>query len=59
MCFNCGCGNSTDDMGRGKISDGGASLTEEDFAKMARKWGMSIEQAKKNTLELLKKQLEK
>lgn len=59
MCFNCGCENPTDDMGRGKISDGGASLTEDDFAKMARKWGMSVEQAKRNIYELLKKQLEK
>lgn len=59
MCFNCGCEQPNDDMGRGKISEGGASLTEDDFAKMARKWGMSVEQAKKNTLELLKKQLEK
>jgi len=59
MCFNCGCGRPTDDMGRGKVSEGGAGLTEEDFAKMARKWGMSVEQAKKNVFELLKKQLEK
>lgn len=59
MCFNCGCEMPNDDMGRGKISEGGASLTEDDFAKMARKWGMSTDQAKKNVLELLKKQLEK
>lgn len=59
MCYNCGCEQPADDMGRGKISDGGASLTEEDFAKMAKKWGMSAEQAKRNTYELLKKQFEK
>lgn len=57
MCFNCGCEMPEDDMGRGKISDGGASLTEEDFKKMARKWGMSVEQAKNNVYELLEKQL--
>ncbi len=59
MCFNCGCEMPNDDMGRGRVSEGGASLTEADFEKMAKKWGMSVEQAKRNTFELLKKQLEK
>jgi hypothetical protein len=55
MCYNCGCNIPDDDMGRGKISAGGASLTEDDFKLLAEKWGMTIEEAKKNTLELLKK----
>lgn len=55
-CYNCGCGLPDDDMGRGKVSEGGASLTDADFKKLAEKWGMSIEEAKKNTLELLKKE---
>lgn len=57
MCYNCGCGLPNDDMGRGKISDGGASLTEDDFKKMASDWGMSVEEAKKNVYELLKSQI--
>jgi len=48
-----------DDMGRGKLSQGGASLTEEDFQKMADDWGMSLEEAKKNVYELLAKQFTK
>lgn len=48
-----------DDMGRGKLSEGGASLTEDDFQKMADDWGMSLEEAKKNVYELLAKQFAK
>lgn len=55
MCYNCGCGMPQDDMGRGKVSEGGASLTDADFKKLAKEWGMTEEEAKKNTLELLKK----
>lgn len=58
MCYNCGCGMPDDDMGKGTLSQGGASLTEEDFDKMAKEWGMTKEEAKKHTLEELKKQLE-
>lgn len=58
MCYNCGCEISDDDMGRGVLSKGGASLVDEDFTLMATKWGMTIEDAKKNTYKLLKKQLE-
>lgn len=57
MCYNCGCGLPNDPMGKGKVSEGGGSLTDDDFQAMAEKWGMSVEDAKKNTLELLKKQM--
>lgn len=57
MCYNCGCGMPDDDMGKGKISKGGGALTEDDFKWLAEKWGMTKEEAKKNTLELLKKVL--
>ena len=57
MCYNCGCGVPDDDMGRGDLSKGGASLTEADFVKMAKDWGMSVEEAKKNVLELLKSEV--
>jgi len=59
MCYNCGCGIPNDDMGRGKLSEGGASLTEDDFQKMADDWGMSLEEAKKHVYELLAKQFGK
>jgi hypothetical protein len=57
MCYNCGCGIPDDDMGVGKLSQGGNSLTEEDFVKMAKGWGMSVEEAKRNVLRLLKDQV--
>lgn len=57
MCYNCGCGIPDDDMGRGRLSKGGASFTEEDIKEMAAKWGMSITETKRNIFELLKKEL--
>lgn len=57
MCYNCGCEMPDDDMGKGKLSEGGGSLTDDDFKRLAEKWGMSEEEAKKNVSELLKKQL--
>ena len=59
MCFNCGCEMPNDPMGKGKVSQGGGSLTDDDFAHMAKKWNMSVTDAKKNTYQLLKKQIEK
>lgn len=59
MCYNCGCGIPDDDMGKGKVSEGGASLTEDDLTKLAEKWGMSLEETKKNIYELLKSELGK
>lgn len=47
------------DMGKGKISQGGGSLTEDDFKSMAEKWNMSIEETKKNTFDMLKEQFDK
>ena len=46
-------------MGKGKVNAGGGSLTDDDFKFMAEKWGMTEEETKKNTLELLKAQFEK
>ncbi len=54
MCYNCGCGIPNDDMGKGKISKGGGSLTEDDWKQLADKWGMSVKQAKANTLAMIK-----
>ena len=59
MCYNCGCGIPEDDMGKGHLKDGGGGLIDEDFKHLAEHWGMTPEQAKRNTYELLKKQFEK
>jgi hypothetical protein len=50
MCYECGCGNTKTVM-----SDD--SITEETFKKAAKGSGISVEQAKKNALALLKKEL--
>ncbi len=55
MCFNCGCEEPEDNMGKPVMT--GGSLTEASFEEMAVKWGMTIEEAKKNVYKLLKKQL--
>lgn len=59
MCYNCGCGIPDDDMGRGNISKGGTTLTEDDIKFMSEKWGMSVEETKKNIYELLEEELGK
>lgn len=51
MCYNCGCGMADDDMGDPK------NITEKTFEEAAKASGQSIEEAKKQTLELLKKQV--
>ncbi len=57
MCYNCGCGLPNDPMGKGKLEDGGGSLVEDDIKHMAEKWGMSVEETKKNMLDMLQKQV--
>ncbi len=59
MCYNCGCGIPNDPMGKGRISQAGGSLTDDDFKKMAEVWGMTVEEAKRHTLAELKKQFDK
>ena len=51
MCYNCGCGMPDDDMGDPK------NITNKTFEEAAKASGQTVEQAKKETLELLKKQL--
>lgn len=57
MCYNCGCQIPNDPMGKGKVSEGGGSLTDDDFRVMAQKWGMSVEETKKNVYDLLKSEI--
>lgn len=51
MCYNCGCEVSDDDMGNAD------NITTKTFAKAAKASGQSVEEAKKQTLDLLKKEL--
>lgn len=50
MCYECGCGSTKTTM-----SDD--SITEETFKKAAKGAGVTVEEAKRFTLELLKKEL--
>lgn len=61
MCYNCGCGMPEDTMGQGNagLDTNGKSITEKTFEEAAKSQGMSIEETKKNTFELLKKTLGK
>ena len=51
MCYNCGCGNPNDDMGNPD------NITYTTFQKAAKAENQSITQAKLETLELLKHEL--
>ncbi len=53
MCFNCGCGIPTDKMGHDE------NIAEETIEKAAKAEGQTVEDAKKNMLQMLKKQLGK
>lgn len=48
MCYNCGCGIADDDMGDPK------NVTTKTFEDAAKASGQSVEEAKKQTLQLLK-----
>ena len=50
MCYECGCGHKNTVM-----SDD--SITEEIFKKAAKGSGITVDKAKRNALELLKKEL--
>ncbi len=53
MCYNCGCGMPDNEMGSPK------NITNKTFEEAAKAAGQSVEEAKKNTLELLKQQTAK
>lgn len=52
MCYNCGCQMPDNDMGHPE------NITDKTFKEAAQAAGQKVEEAKKNTLALLKKQLE-
>jgi len=49
MCYNCGCQMPDNDMGKA------ANVTNKTLAAAAKAEGQSVEEAKKNALDLLKK----
>ena len=49
MCYNCGCGMPDNDGGSAK------NIVDKTFVEAAKAAGRPVEEAKKNTLELLKK----
>ncbi len=51
MCYNCGCEMPDDDMGNPK------NITTKTFEEAAKASNQSVEEAKSETLKLLKKQL--
>jgi len=53
MCYNCGCGMLDNDLGDPK------NVTNRTFEEAAKAAGETVEEAKRNVLEELKKQLEK
>jgi len=53
MCYNCECGMLDNDLGDPK------NITNRTFEEAAKAAGEAVEEAKRNVLEELKKQLEK
>ncbi len=51
MCFNCGCEMPEDNMGDPR------NITKKTFKDAAEAMNQTVEEAKKETLKLLKKQL--
>jgi len=59
MCYNCGCEMPDDAMGQGNagVDSNGKSITHKTFEQAAKSQGMTVGDAKKNTYNLLKKEL--
>jgi hypothetical protein len=48
-----------DDMGKGKVTQGGSSITEDDLKKVAKDWNMDLKEVKQNMIQLLQETAEK
>lgn len=59
MCYNCGCQEKNNPMGKGHVHQGGGSLTDDAFEYMAKVWNMSLKDTKKEVYKMLKLELEK
>ncbi len=53
MCYNCGCNMRDNDMGDPR------NITDKTFREAAEASEQTLEEAKRNTLELLKLEMEK
>lgn len=51
MCYNCGCGMPNNDMGKAE------NITNMKFDAAAKAMDMTVEEAKRNAMELLEKVL--
>lgn len=51
MCYNCGCGDPSDDMGNPK------NITNKTFKEAAEASSQDEKEAKENTLKLLQREL--
>jgi len=61
MCYNCGCGTPGDDHGKGHagVDPNGKAITDRTFAEASSAFGMSEKETKKNTHDLLMKEVKK
>jgi hypothetical protein len=57
MCYNCGCGSTSDDHGKGHmgVDPQGKAITDKSFEAAGKAFEMSAEKSRKNTRDLLKK----
>ena len=49
MCYNCGCGMPNNDMGKPE------NITDQHLAEAAKAMGQTLQQSRKNALDLLEK----
>ena len=57
MCYNCGCGDSSDDHGMGHmgVDPQGKAITDKTFEAAGNAFQMDVEDSKKNTCDLIGK----
>ncbi|MGB3222927.1 MAG: hypothetical protein WBB23_09010 [Desulforhopalus sp.] len=55
MCYNCGCGSTSDDHGKGHmgVDPQGKAITDKSFAAAGREFEMDEKESKENTKKLL------
>ena len=59
MCYNCGCGSASDDHGKGHMGmdPDGKAITDKTFEAAGKAFEMSAEESRKNTHDLLMKNM--
>lgn len=58
MCYNCGCGSTTEDHGQGHmgVDPDGKAITDKSFEAASKAFEMNLDTSKKNVSELLDQQ---